>query len=41
MNVSLRALRYVVATADFGNLTEAAKHLNVSQIGRASCRERV
>lgn len=31
MNVSLRALRYVVATADFGNLTEAAKHLNVSQ----------
>ena len=31
MNVSLRVLRYVVATADFGNLTEAAKHLNVSQ----------
>ena len=31
MNVSLRALRYVVATADYGNLTEAAKHLNVSQ----------
>ncbi|GLK85053.1 LysR family transcriptional regulator [Ancylobacter defluvii] len=31
MNVSLRALRYVVATADFGNLTEAAKFLNVSQ----------
>ena len=31
MNMSLRALRYVVATADFGNLTEAAKHLNVSQ----------
>ncbi|QIB34992.1 LysR family transcriptional regulator [Ancylobacter pratisalsi] len=31
MNVSLRALRYVVATADFGNLTEAARHLNVSQ----------
>ncbi|WAC27416.1 LysR family transcriptional regulator [Ancylobacter sp. SL191] len=31
MNVSLRALRYVVTTADFGNLTEAAKHLNVSQ----------
>ncbi|MDQ0511655.1 LysR family transcriptional regulator [Ancylobacter amanitiformis] len=31
MNVSLRALRYVVTTADFGNLTEAARHLNVSQ----------
>jgi DNA-binding transcriptional LysR family regulator len=31
MNVSLRALRYVVATADCGNLTEAAKRLNVSQ----------
>jgi len=31
MNVSLRALRYVVATADYGNLTEAAKHLHVSQ----------
>ncbi|WP_421698087.1 LysR family transcriptional regulator [Ancylobacter sp.] len=31
MNISLRALRYVVATADFGNLTEAARHLNVSQ----------
>jgi len=31
MNISLRVLRYVVATADFGNLTEAAKFLNVSQ----------
>ncbi|MFC5068654.1 LysR substrate-binding domain-containing protein [Flaviflagellibacter deserti] len=31
MNISLRALRYVVATADCGNLTEAAKKLNVSQ----------
>lgn len=31
MNLSLRALRYVVATADFGNLTEAARNLNVSQ----------
>ncbi|BCJ90656.1 transcriptional regulator [Terrihabitans soli] len=31
MNVSLRALRYVVATADSGNLTEAARKLNVSQ----------
>ena len=31
MNVSLRALRYVVATADAGNLTEAARNLNISQ----------
>ncbi len=31
MNLSLRALRYVVATADHSNLTEAARHLNVSQ----------
>ncbi|MFK8250836.1 LysR family transcriptional regulator [Ancylobacter terrae] len=31
MNVSLRVLRYVLATADFGNLTEAARSLNVSQ----------
>ncbi|HSI39527.1 MAG TPA: LysR family transcriptional regulator [Xanthobacteraceae bacterium] len=31
MNISLRALRYVVATADSGNLTEAARRLNVSQ----------
>ena len=31
MNVSLRVLRYLVATADFGNLTEAARRLNVSQ----------
>lgn len=31
MNVSLRAIRYLVATAELGNLTEAAKKLNVSQ----------
>ncbi len=31
MNISLRALRYVVATAESGNLTEAARRLNVSQ----------
>jgi DNA-binding transcriptional LysR family regulator len=31
MNVSLRALRYLVATADAGNLTEAARKLNISQ----------
>lgn len=31
MNLSLRALRYVVATADCGNLTKAAHKLNVSQ----------
>jgi DNA-binding transcriptional LysR family regulator len=31
MNLSLRALRYLVATADAGNLTEAARALNVSQ----------
>jgi DNA-binding transcriptional LysR family regulator len=31
MNLSLRALRYVVATADSGNLTEAARRLNISQ----------
>jgi DNA-binding transcriptional LysR family regulator len=31
MNISLRALRYIVATADCGNLTEAARQLNVSQ----------
>ncbi|MCK0197288.1 LysR family transcriptional regulator [Ancylobacter sp. 6x-1] len=31
MNLSLRALRYIVATADCGNLTEAARQLNVSQ----------
>ncbi len=31
MDISLRTLRYVVAAADFGNQTEAAKHLNVSQ----------
>lgn len=31
MNVSLRALRYVIAAADCGNLTKAARLLNVSQ----------
>ena len=31
MNVSLRVLRYVVATADAGSATDAAKRLNVSQ----------
>jgi DNA-binding transcriptional LysR family regulator len=31
MNLSLRALRYLVATADAGKLTEAARVLNVSQ----------
>lgn len=31
MQVSLRQLRYVVAAADSGNVTEAAKRLNVSQ----------
>ncbi len=31
MSLSLRALRYVVATADSGNVTEAARRLNVSQ----------
>ncbi|MBS7538928.1 LysR family transcriptional regulator [Ancylobacter lacus] len=31
MNISLRALRYIVATAECGNLTEAARQLNVSQ----------
>ncbi len=31
MNLSLRALRYVVATAECGNVTEAARRLNVSQ----------
>jgi DNA-binding transcriptional LysR family regulator len=31
MNTSLRALRYIVVTADCGNLTEAARQLNVSQ----------
>ncbi|MGX1309202.1 DNA-binding transcriptional LysR family regulator [Amorphus suaedae] len=31
MHISLRTLRYVVAAADFGNQTDAAKHLNVSQ----------
>lgn len=31
MHLSLRALRYLVATADAGNLTEAARALNVSQ----------
>ncbi|MEO9337513.1 LysR substrate-binding domain-containing protein [Mesorhizobium sp. SB112] len=31
MNLSLRALRYVVETADCGSVTEAAKRLNVSQ----------
>jgi DNA-binding transcriptional LysR family regulator len=31
MKFSLRVLRYVVETADAGSLTEAARHLNVSQ----------
>jgi DNA-binding transcriptional LysR family regulator len=31
MNLSLRGLRYLVATAETGNLTEAARRLNVSQ----------
>lgn len=31
MNLSLRALRYVVAAAECGNVTEAARQLNVSQ----------
>ncbi|MFN0263182.1 LysR family transcriptional regulator [Tepidamorphus sp. 3E244] len=31
MQVSLRSLRYVVAAADFGNLTEAGKNLHISQ----------
>lgn len=31
MNVSLRMLRYVVAAADCGHVTEAARRLNVSQ----------
>lgn len=31
MRFSLRALRYVVETADAGSVTEAAKRLNVSQ----------
>lgn len=31
MTVSLRVLRYVVAAADAGNITEAARRLNVSQ----------
>lgn len=31
MHLSLRQLRYVVAAADTGNVTEAARRLNVSQ----------
>jgi DNA-binding transcriptional LysR family regulator len=31
MKISLRALRYLVAAADAGNITEAARSLNVSQ----------
>ncbi|MBJ3775759.1 LysR family transcriptional regulator [Acuticoccus mangrovi] len=31
MTVTLRALRYLVATADCGNITEAARMLNISQ----------
>ena len=31
MQLSLRQLRYVVAAADAGNVTEAARRLNVSQ----------
>ena len=31
MQISLRTLRYVVAAADYGNQTDAAKHMNVSQ----------
>ena len=31
MNISLRALRYIVATADSGNISEAARRLNLSQ----------
>ena len=31
MRFSLRALSYVVETADAGSVTEAAKRLNVSQ----------
>jgi DNA-binding transcriptional LysR family regulator len=31
MQISLRALRYLVAAADCGNVTEAARRLNVSQ----------
>jgi len=31
MHVSLRALRYIVATADYGNISEAARRLNLSQ----------
>ena len=31
MNMSLRQLRYVVAAADCGHVTAAAKRLNVSQ----------
>lgn len=31
MNISIRVLRYVVATADYGNITEAARQLNISQ----------
>ena len=31
MQVSIRALRYIVATADCGNISEAARRLNVSQ----------
>ena len=31
MNMSLRQLRYLVAAADCGHVTAAAKRLNVSQ----------
>ena len=31
MNISLRLLRYVTAAADCGNVTEAARRLQVSQ----------
>jgi DNA-binding transcriptional LysR family regulator len=31
MHVSIRALRYIVATADYGNISEAARRLNLSQ----------
>ncbi|SNB72600.1 DNA-binding transcriptional regulator, LysR family [Arboricoccus pini] len=31
INISLRAIRYMVATAEAGNITEAARQLNISQ----------